>query len=91
MDSPQNPFSLPNFGLVANTSPSIVETLPVVFDVDIALPLGEFGAVRVHDEREVRELRGVPPERLVQQQVLRCRHLCLMRIQLLLQLDRIIS
>ena len=50
--------------------------------MDVALPLGELGAVRVHDEGEVRELRGVPPQRLVQQQVLWRRNLCLMRIQL---------
>ena len=64
--------------------------MPVVLYVDVSLALGELGAVRVHDEGEVRVLRWVPPERLVQQQVLRRRHLCLMRIQLILWPDRII-
>ena len=43
--------------------------------MDVSLALGELGAVRVHDEGEVRELRRVPAEGLVQQQVLRRRHL----------------
>ena len=50
-------------------------TLPVVLDVDVALALGELGAVRVHDEGEVREVGRVPAEGLVQQQVLRRRDL----------------
>ena len=44
--------------------------IPVVLNVDVSLALGELGAVRVHDEGEVRELRRVPPQGLIQQQVL---------------------